>query len=86
MFGPPGCGKTFIARATAGEINAQFLSLGISDILSMWMGDSEKNLHEFFQLARENSPTVIFIDEIDALGMKRAQFNSSAGRLSLIHI
>lgn len=80
LYGPPGCGKTFIARATAGEIDALFLSLGINDILSMWMGTSEKNLHEFFQLARDNKPAVIFIDEIDALGMNRSQFNSSAGR------
>lgn len=80
LYGPPGCGKTFIARATAGEIEAKFISLQINDILSMWLGNSEKNLHELFQLAREHTPAVIFIDEIDALGMKRSNFNSSAGR------
>lgn len=80
LYGPPGCGKTFIARATAGQIDAQFLSIGINDILSMWMGDSERNLHEYFSLARNNKPIVVFMDEIDALGMKRAQFSSSSGR------
>jgi len=80
LYGPPGCGKTFMARATAGEINAHFFSIGLSDILSMWIGQSENNLHEFFETARQYKPSVVFIDEIDALGMKRSQFHSSGGR------
>jgi SpoVK/Ycf46/Vps4 family AAA+-type ATPase len=80
MYGPPGCGKTFIARATAGEIDAKFISLGLHDILDMWIGSSEKNLHEIFQVARKNTPCVLFIDEVDALGASRSDMRQSAMR------
>jgi len=80
LYGPPGCGKTFIARATAGELGAKFLSVGLSDVLDMWIGNSEKNLHQIFETARSNSPCVLFFDEIDALGHKRSQMRNNAGR------
>ncbi|WP_299214521.1 AAA family ATPase [uncultured Aquimarina sp.] len=80
LYGPPGCGKTHLARATAGEIDANFISIGINDILDMWVGSSEQNLHEVFETARSNKPCVIFIDEIDALGANRSDMNKSAGR------
>lgn len=80
LYGPPGCGKTFIARALAGELGAKFMSIGLSDVLDMWLGESERKLHEMFELARRNAPTVLFIDEIDALGQKRSQQRHSAGR------
>jgi ATP-dependent 26S proteasome regulatory subunit len=80
MYGPPGCGKTHMARATAGEINASFLSVGISDVLDMWIGKSEQNLHELFQTARRNKPCVLFFDEVDALGASRSDMRQSAGR------
>jgi len=80
MYGPPGCGKTFIAKATAGEIDAKFISLGLHDILDMWIGSSEKNLHEIFQAARKNTPCVLFIDEVDALGASRSDMRQSAMR------
>ncbi|MEW7291359.1 AAA family ATPase [Aquimarina sp. 2304DJ70-9] len=80
LYGPPGCGKTHLARATAGEINANFINIGINDILDMWIGSSEQNLHEVFETARKNTPCVIFIDEIDALGANRNDMNKSAGR------
>lgn len=80
MYGPPGCGKTFIAKATAGEIDAKFITLGLHDILDMWIGSSEKNLHEVFQAARKNTPCVLFIDEVDALGASRADMRQSAMR------
>lgn len=80
LYGPPGCGKTHIARATAGEINANFINVGINDILDMWLGNSEKNLHEIFETARQHKPCVIFIDEIDALGANRNDINKTAGR------
>jgi SpoVK/Ycf46/Vps4 family AAA+-type ATPase len=80
LYGPPGCGKTFLARAVAGEMGAKFVALSIVDVLNMWVGNSEKNLHEIFQAARRNAPCVLFLDEIDALGHKRSQLHSSAMR------
>ena len=80
MYGPPGCGKTYIAKAVAGEVRAKFMSVGLSDVLDMYMGESERKLHELFETARRNAPTVLFFDEIDALGQKRAHQKQSAGR------
>lgn len=80
LYGPPGCGKTFIAKATAGEIKANFINVGLNDILDMWIGSSEKNLHEIFETARRNKPCVLFFDEIDALGASRGDMKTSAGR------
>jgi ATPase family associated with various cellular activities (AAA) len=80
LYGPPGCGKTFIARATAGELGARFISIGLSDVLDMWIGQSEKNLHEIFESARRNAPCVLFFDEVDALGQKRSQQRNSGTR------
>ena len=71
LFGPPGCGKTFVARATAGELGARFIAVGLSDVLDMYFGQSERNLHELFETARRKSPCVLFLDEVDALGQKR---------------
>lgn len=80
LYGPPGCGKTFIARATAGEINANFISVGLHDILDMWIGNSEKNLHDIFEVARRNAPSVLFFDEVDAIGASRSDMKHSAMR------
>ncbi|WP_238454828.1 26S protease regulatory subunit [Micromonospora sp. ATA51] len=80
LYGPPGCGKTFLARAVAGEMGAKFLSLSIVDVLDMWIGNSERNLHELFEAARRNAPCVLFLDEVDALGHKRSQVSSSSMR------
>ncbi|EST28158.1 ATP-binding protein [Streptomyces roseochromogenus] len=73
LYGPPGCGKTFIARAVAGELGASFLSVSVSDVLDMWTGNSERNMHEVFQTARRQAPCVLFLDELDALGAKRSR-------------
>jgi SpoVK/Ycf46/Vps4 family AAA+-type ATPase len=72
LYGAPGCGKTFIARAVAGELGARFISIGLSDVLDMWIGSSERNIHEIFARARRKAPCVVFFDEIDALGRKRS--------------
>ncbi len=80
MFGPPGCGKTFIARALAGELDAHFISVGLTEVLDMWLGNSEKNVHAIFELARRHAPTVLFFDEVDAIGRKRVSMTNQAGR------
>lgn len=80
LYGPPGCGKTHLARATAGEVNANFIPVGISDILDMWIGNSEKNLHAIFEKARSLKPCVLFFDEVDALGASRNDMRHSAGK------
>lgn len=80
MYGPPGCGKTYLARATAGEINAGFIAVGINDVLDMWIGRSERNLHELFEQARNHKPCVLFFDEVDALGASRSDMRHHAGR------
>jgi SpoVK/Ycf46/Vps4 family AAA+-type ATPase len=80
MYGPPGCGKTHLARATAGEVQAGFIAVGIHDVLDMWIGNSERNLHSLFDQARRNAPCVLFFDEVDALGASRTDMKTSAGR------
>ncbi len=80
LWGPPGCGKTFLARAVAGELGANFFSVGLHDVLDMWLGNSEKRLHEVFELARRRAPSVLFFDEVDAIGHSRAALERHAGR------
>ncbi len=80
LYGPPGCGKTYIARALAGEVGAAFMSIRISDVLGQYFGESEGNLHDIFETARANAPVVLFLDEIDAVGLKRSAATSSTMR------
>jgi SpoVK/Ycf46/Vps4 family AAA+-type ATPase len=80
LYGPPGCGKTFIARALAGELGAHFVALRLNEVLDMWIGASERNLHEVFEVARRCTPCVLFLDEVDAIGQKRSQLRNSAMR------
>jgi SpoVK/Ycf46/Vps4 family AAA+-type ATPase len=80
LYGPPGCGKTHLARATAGEIKTNFISVGISEVLDMYIGQSEQNLHALFERARQYKPCVLFFDEVDALGASRTDMRHSAGR------
>jgi SpoVK/Ycf46/Vps4 family AAA+-type ATPase len=83
LYGPPGCGKTFIARAVAGELGARFMAISFADVVDMYIGSSERNIHEIFETARENSPCVIFLDEVDAIGQKRSQLRSTPMRTAV---
>lgn len=80
LWGPPGCGKTYMARAIAGELDADFYEVSLSDVLDMWVGSSERNLHAVFEVARRNAPCVLFFDEIDAIGHKRSALGGAAMR------
>lgn len=73
LYGPPGCGKTYVARAAAGELGARFVSVSIHDVLDKYFGESEKLVHGLFEHARRNKPTVLFFDEFDALGGPRGR-------------
>ena len=80
LYGPPGCGKTFLARAVAGELGAGFYSVSLADVLDMYIGQSERNLRAVFETVRRHTPCVLFLDEIDALGQKRSQVRGQAMR------
>ena len=83
LYGPPGCGKTLLARATAGECDASFWNVAIADVLDMYIGESERKLHALFESARSNTPSVLFFDEIEALGGKR-QYTREATSSKLV--
>jgi SpoVK/Ycf46/Vps4 family AAA+-type ATPase len=72
LYGPPGCGKTFIAKAISGELGSNFYQVGIADVLHHWFGDSERSIRSIFDSARRNAPCVLFFDEVDALGHRRS--------------
>ena len=80
LFGPPGCGKTHVARSTAGEIDSKLISISVADIFDMWVGNSERNLHAVFNQARHAQPCVLFFDEFDALGANRSEMRHNASR------
>jgi hypothetical protein len=86
LYGPPGCGKTFIARALAGELGARFVSVGLADILDMYVGSSERNIADLFGLVRREAPCVLFLDEIDALGQKRSSAHNAAMRGAVVQL
>lgn len=73
MYGPPGTGKTLIAQALANETSANFVKLNGLEMESKWVGESEENWRNLFELARENQPSIIFIDEFDAVAKNAAE-------------
>lgn len=76
LYGPPGCGKTYIAKATAGELDARFLVVSLHEVIDKYWGESEKMVHAIFQEARMQTPAVLFFDEFDALGSSRGKSDS----------
>jgi len=86
LWGPPGCGKTMMARAVAGELGARFFSVGLHEVLDMWFGKSEQNLHALFEAARRAMPCVLFLDEVDALGHKRGNLARAGGRNVVVQL
>lgn len=80
LYGPPGVGKTMLARATAGECGLRFLNVRIEHVLDPYFGISERNLHELFEAARASAPCVLFLDELDAIGYTRRRHSGSVGR------
>ncbi len=85
LYGPPGCGKTFIAKAVAGELGARFYPVGLADVLDMYIGQSERNLRDIFDTARRNAPCVLFLDEVDALGQKRSHLRSNSAMRTTVN-
>lgn len=84
MYGPPGCGKTFIAKAIAGDLGASFIHVTLADLLSRWLGESEKAVQSIFRHARAAAPCVIFFDEFDALGGKRTSGGGGSQSMRMI--
>ncbi len=77
LYGPPGCGKTLIARATAGQCNARFYNIQAADVLDMYIGESEQKLRAIFEKARAEKPCILFFDELEALAGKREHSRNS---------
>lgn len=79
FYGPPGCGKTLLAKAIANECQANFISIKGPELLTMWFGESEANVREIFDKARQSAPCVLFFDELDSIAVQRGSSNGDAG-------
>jgi len=79
FYGPPGCGKTLLAKAVANECSANFISIKGPELLTMWFGESEANVREVFDKARAAAPCVLFFDELDSVAVSRGSHAGDAG-------
>ena len=79
FYGPPGCGKTLLAKAIATECSSNFISVKGPELLTMWFGESEANVREIFDKARQSAPCVLFFDELDSIGISRGKGNGGGG-------
>ena len=86
MHGPPGTGKTLLAKAVASESDAHFIAINGPEIMSKYVGGSEENLREYFEEAEENAPSIIFIDELDAIAPKREETNGEVERRTVAQL
>lgn len=85
LFGPPGTGKTMLAKAVAKSSGAKFMSVSVSDIFEKYVGEGEKNVRAVFTLARKLSPCIVFLDEVDALFSARRQSESSTSKREIMN-
>merc|ERR1711906_13918 len=79
FYGPPGCGKTLLAKAIANECQSNFISIKGPELLTMWFGESEANVREIFDKARQSAPCVLFFDELDSIARARGSSGGDAG-------
>lgn len=79
FYGPPGCGKTLLAKAIANECQANFISVKGPELLTMWFGESEANVREIFDKARQSAPCILFFDELDSIAVQRGSSAGDAG-------
>lgn len=83
FYGPPGCGKTLLAKAIANECQANFISVKGPELLTMWFGESEANVREIFDKARQSAPCVLFFDELDSIA---TQVHICLGLRQMVHL
>ena len=86
MHGPPGTGKTLLAKAVANESDAHFITINGPEIMSKYVGGSEERLRELFEEAEENAPSIVFIDEIDAIAPKREEVSGEVERRTVAQL
>ena len=80
FYGPPGCGKTLMAKAIATECSSNFISVKGPELLTIWFGESEANVREIFDKARQSAPCILFFDELDSIGISRGSGHGGGGK------